>query len=85
MRLEIRFENGRRAEALILAANSREMRVVVQDSGDTEEWQKFDGAWRDEGGTPIEIEAFLAIDGADCSSFCSTLTYGAAVASASCN
>jgi len=70
MRMRVQFENGGRAEAVLLAGSRREMRVVVEGSTDTEQWEKLDGAWRDENGGPIEIEALIAVDGTDWLAFC---------------
>lgn len=46
----------------MLAVSSRQIRVVVQGSAETEEWQKVDGTWRDEDGDEVDIEALIAID-----------------------
>lgn len=73
MRMEVQFENGRRAEAVLLAANRYEMRVAVTGSADTEQWQKHDGAWFDENGGRIEIEALTAVEGTDWVTFCGEL------------
>jgi hypothetical protein len=82
MRMEIHFEDGRRAEALVLAASRYRMRVVVEGSNNTEEWEKLDGVWCNESGERIEIEALVAIDGTDWLGFCAevgarTMTMGA--------
>jgi hypothetical protein len=73
MQLQIQFENGTRAEAVILAANRYEMRVVVQGFDNTQTWDKLDGVWRDESGERIEIEAMIPLEGIDCSSYCAEL------------
>lgn len=73
MRMQIEFEDGGRAEAVLLAAGRREMRVVVEGSTDTEQWEKVDGVWRDESGARIEIEALIMVDGTDWLPFCAEL------------
>jgi hypothetical protein len=61
----VQFENGVRAEAVVLAAARDLLRVAVAGSRDTEEWLMFDGCWYDESGRRVEIEAAVAIDGLD--------------------
>ena len=73
MQMQIQFENGKRAEAVILAASRYEMRVVVQGFDNTQAWEKVDGLWRNESGERIEIEALIPLDGIDCSRFCEEL------------
>lgn len=73
MRMHVQFANGGRAEVLLLAAGRREMRVIVEGSASTDRWERVDGAWRDENGAPIEIEAVFAVDGTEWQAFCSQL------------
>lgn len=73
MRMQVRFENGSRNEALLLAAGTRQMRVVVKRSANAEQWEILDGSWRDENNRPIEIEALFVVDGTNWSAFCSEL------------
>lgn len=70
MRIQVQFGKGGRAEAVLLAANRRTMRVVLEGAADTQQWEMFDGAWRDENGVPIEIEALIAVSGTDWRAFC---------------
>ena len=63
MRMLIRYQNGRRVEAALLAANSRRMRVAICAQGDTVELHRGDGGWRTQRGAAIEIEALMAIPG----------------------
>jgi hypothetical protein len=63
MRMLIRYRNGRRVEAALLAANSRRMRVAIRSQRDTVELHRGDGGWRTRRGAAIEIEAFMAIPG----------------------
>jgi hypothetical protein len=68
--MQVKFENGRTAEAVLLAGNRHEMRVVVEGFGDTQRWEKVDGVWLNERGEPMQIEALLAVDGTDWLAFC---------------
>ena len=70
MRMLIRYQNGLRVEAVVLAANSERMRVAIGSQSDTVELHMVDGGWRTERGAAIEIEALMAIPGTDVPSFC---------------
>jgi hypothetical protein len=48
-------------EAVLLAANSEGMRVVIETQCDTIELHRVDGGWHTERGAAIEIEALIAI------------------------
>jgi hypothetical protein len=76
MRMMVRFQNGTRADALLLSARDRRVRVVVAGRGATEEWLVFEGHCYDEGGRPVEIEAVTAVH--EASSGAKTLTAGSA-------
>lgn len=65
MRMAVQFENGVRAEALVLACNRNRLRVVVAGRRETEEWPRIDGFWYDESGRRVEIEAMVGLDGID--------------------
>jgi hypothetical protein len=65
MRMTVQFQNGSRAEALLLAAQGNRIRAIVAGRGTTEEWLMFDGHWFDESGRLIEIEALTNLDGID--------------------
>ena len=73
MLMTIRFQNGLRVEAVLLAANSQRMRVVVDSQRDTIELHKVDACWYTEQGAEIEIEALIPIAGTDVSRFCAAV------------
>ena len=73
MLLTIRYKNGLRIEAILLAANPQRMRVVFHSQRDTIELNKVDAGWFTEKGDEIEIEAIIPIAGTDVSSFCAAV------------
>ena len=73
MQIAIKREGGVRVDAILLAASTNRMRVVVVGSNDTEEWTKLYGVWRTEDGKQIEIEAMF-VDGNDWSEFFADLS-----------
>jgi hypothetical protein len=73
MLMTIRFQNGLRVEAVLLAANSQRMRVVVDSQPDTVELYKVDACWHTEDGAEIEIEALIPIAGTDVTRFCAAV------------
>ena len=70
MLMTIRFQNGLRVEAVLLAANSQRMRVVVESQRDTVELNRVDACWFTEAGAEIDIEALIPMAGTDVSQFC---------------
>ena len=64
MRLTVRFQNGARADALLLATSGSRLRVIVKGRGLTEEWLVFDGHCFDERGQLLEIEFVSAVESA---------------------
>ena len=70
MRMVVRFQNGLKVEALILAAHRDQIRVVVAGRRETEEWLMVDGGWYDDSGRRVDIQAVVALDGIDCADFC---------------
>jgi hypothetical protein len=70
MRMLIRYQNGLRVEAVVLAVNSERMRVAIGSHSDTVELHMVDGGWRTQRGAAIEIEALIAIPGTDLPAFC---------------
>jgi len=70
MEMIIRYRNGHRIEAVLLAANSERMRVAIDSQRDTVELHKVDAGWRTQRGAAIEIEALIAIPGTEFSRFC---------------
>ena len=73
MRMTIRYQSGLRIEAVLLAANSQRMRVVVESQLDTVELNKVYACWFTEDGAEIEIEAFIPLAGTDVSRFCAAV------------
>ena len=69
MRMIIRYESGRRVEAILLAANAYEMRAI-ETGGDTLELVRAGDNWYTESGTALEIEALIPIPGVDVTRFC---------------
>jgi len=72
--MTVRFHNGARAEALILAGHRNQALVVVEGRPEAEEWRIIDGRWCDQTGQPVEIEALFALDGVDCAELCAELS-----------
>lgn len=70
MQIAIKYQDGERARALLLSAGKNRLRVAIQGTGDTEEWARLDGCWRDEGGRTLDIEALVVLAGIDYSGLC---------------
>ena len=60
MHMTVCYPTGRRAEAILLAATSDRMRVIVRNSSDTLELRRADGRWISDTGAGIEIESLIA-------------------------
>jgi hypothetical protein len=73
MLMTIRFQNGLRVEAAVLAANCDRMRVAVDSQGDTIELHMADASWFTQEGAEIEIEALIPVAGTDVSLFCAAV------------
>ncbi len=73
MWMMIRYQNGFRAEAVLLAANSEWMRVAIDTQRDTVELHRVDECWYTERGVAIEIEALIPISGTDLSRYCAAV------------
>jgi hypothetical protein len=73
MLMTIRYENGLRIEAILLAANPQRMRLVGNSQLDTIELHKLGACWYTEEGAEIEIEAIIPILGTDVSRYCSAV------------
>ena len=73
MLMTIRYENGLRVEAVVLAANRERMRVAIDSEPDIMELHMVDGSWHTEDGAEIEIEALIPLAGTDASGFCATV------------
>ena len=63
MRMTVQFQNGDRADAVLLAAQADRVRVVVAGRGVTEEWVLFYGHFYDQAGRPVEIDSIEAVEG----------------------
>ena len=70
MLLSIQHENGRRSEALLLAAGDERMRLAPRNGLDTIELTLMGERWYDERGRRITINAMVAMEGVDCSHLC---------------
>jgi hypothetical protein len=73
MLMTIRYQNGTRVEALLLAASREKMRVATGAQRDTIELHLVDAGWQTEAGEDIEIESVVAMPGADVSDFCAAV------------
>ena len=73
MRMMIRYQSGLRVEAILLAASSERMRVVIKTQRDAAELRRAETGWLTEEGEAIEIEALVPIAGTDVSQFCEAL------------
>ena len=67
MLMTIRYQSGLWAEAVVLTANRKRMRVAIDSQRDTMELHQVDACWHMEDGTEIEIEALIPITGTDVS------------------
>lgn len=65
MRTILRYENGLRVEAVLLSANNWNMRVAVEDQGDTTELVRVDDCWQTEAGARVEVEALMMLPGTE--------------------
>ena len=77
MLMTIRYQNGLRVEAVVLAADSERMRVVIDSQRDTMELRKVDACWYAEDGAEVEIEALIALAGTNVASPLHPLTTAA--------
>jgi hypothetical protein len=68
MLMTIRYQNGLRAEAVVLTADNERMRVVIDSQRDTIELRKVDACWYTEDGAEIEIEALIPLAGTNVAS-----------------
>jgi len=71
--MTIRYRNGRRVEAVVLAAGRERMRVATDAQRDTIELQRVDRGWQTEAGDAIEIEALIQLAGIEVSDFCAAV------------
>ena len=73
MRMIIRYQNGLRIEAVLLAAGHDRMRVAIETQCDTVELHRVDAGWQTERGAAVEIEALMAIPGTDLAGLCAAV------------
>ena len=81
MLMTIRYQDGRRDQAVLLAASRDRMRIVTKSQRDAIELQKLDTCWFTEAGDEIEIESLVPLAGTDASGFCSEVYPRTAAAS----
>ena len=62
MHMTILYENGLRAEAVLLATGNFHLRVIVRGGADTTELQRIEDQWKTEEGTAVEIESLVTDD-----------------------
>ena len=74
MLMTIRYQNGARAEAVVLTADNERMRVVIDSQRDTMELRRVDACWYTEDGAEIEIEALIPLAGTNVASSLYPLT-----------
>jgi hypothetical protein len=60
MHMMVVYENGSRADAVVLAVGENRMRVVLRGSRDTVELRLLKEQWMTEEGDAIDIEALVA-------------------------
>jgi hypothetical protein len=63
MCITVRYENGTTADAVVLAAGSDRIRVIVAGGRTTEEWLVVDGRLVDEKGRRVELETMVGVPG----------------------
>ncbi len=59
MRMMLMFENGLRAEAVLLASGDFRMRVVIRGSDDTAEFRLVKDQWMSEEGVAVDIGSVI--------------------------
>ena len=62
MRMTIQYPDGRRAEAVLLAASRNRMRIVIESDRDTVDLHRIDWRWYTEDEAELVIEAIIAIE-----------------------
>jgi len=73
MLMTIRYKNGLRVEAVLLADNRGRMRIAIDSQRDTTELHKVDACWFTEDGAEIEIDALIPLSGSAVSHFCAAV------------
>ena len=72
--------NGSRTDAVLLAASSDRLRVVLRKGKDTIELRLDEGKWVSEAGKAYEVEAWITADGFGSELPCRGLTRHASAA-----
>ena len=70
MLITMRYQNGTRVEAVLLAAARERMRIAIDTKRDTVELNRVDGTWQTEEGDAVEIESLIPLAGFDIAAFC---------------
>jgi hypothetical protein len=70
MRMMIQYSSGLRVEAILLAASTERMRIVVMGQRDACELTLRDGCWYTEKKEAITIEALTSVADVDSAQFC---------------
>ena len=73
MLMTIRYRNGLRVDAVLLAANRDRMRIAIPSRRDTAELHRLEARWFMDDGAEIEIEAFIPLAGTGIFGFCAQL------------
>ncbi len=60
MYLTMRYFDGRRVEAIVLAIGADRMRITIPDSHDAIELRQSQGIWMTDSNELVELEALLA-------------------------
>jgi hypothetical protein len=63
----ILLRNGKRVEAILLAAGRQRMRIAIQSETDGMELHRAGARWHGEDGSEVEIEALISVPGVDVS------------------
>jgi hypothetical protein len=67
VRIILRYQDGQRIEAVLLAANREQMRVAIDSADDTATFIRSYDCWHGENGEVVEIEALIALEGTEVS------------------
>jgi hypothetical protein len=73
MLMMIRYQDGLRSEAVLLAASRERMRIATATQRDTLELHQVDGCWLTDAGDEIEIEALIPLAGTGVPTFCAAI------------
>ena len=65
MYMILRYDTGRRVEAVLLSATRERIKVVIRDQDDTLELDRLGDRWMTDSGSEFEIESILSDDTTD--------------------